>query len=119
MEIVYASILLMVYREYITSDLWRIRKRRYFETHERKCRGCNSRKRIHLHHKTYKRLGEERDADLVPLCHSCHTALHTRQKDTGQNLWRLTEEFIKNKKRRYKNTRLKKRPTNKRKPRSR
>ena len=119
MEIVYASILLMVYRDYITSDLWRIRKRRYFETHERKCRACNSKKRIHLHHKTYRRLGEERDADLVPLCHSCHTALHIRQKNTGQNLWRLTEEFIKNKKRRYKNSRLKKRPTNKRKPRRR
>ena len=85
----------MTYRDYITSDLWRIRKRRYFETHERKCRACGSRKRIHLHHKTYRRLGEERDADLVPLCHSCHTTLHIRQKNTGQNLWRLTEEFIK------------------------
>jgi phage terminase large subunit GpA-like protein len=104
----------MTYRDYITSDLWRIRKRRYFETHERKCRACSSRKRIHLHHKTYKRLGEERDADLVPLCHSCHTSLHTRQKKSGENLWLLTEEFIRGKKRRYKNNRTKKRSTTKR-----
>jgi len=101
----------MTYREYITSDLWRIRKRRYFETHERKCRACSSRKRIHLHHKTYRRLGEERDADLVPLCHSCHTNLHIRHKNTGENLWKLTEEFVRNKKRRHKSYRTKKRST--------
>lgn len=104
----------MTYREYITSDLWRIRKRRYFETHDRKCRACGSKKRIHLHHKTYRRLGEERDADLVPLCHSCHTALHIKHKKSGQNLWKLTEEFIRSKKRRHKNSRTKKRSSWKR-----
>ena len=88
----------MIYREYITSEKWRKRKQFYFETHDRKCRACGSLKRIHLHHKTYRRLGEERDADLVPLCHNCHTSLHREQKRSEENLWIFTEKFIRNKK---------------------
>ena len=87
----------MIYREYITSDLWKKRKQNYFKTHDRKCKACGSLKRIHLHHKTYRRLGEERDADLVPLCHVCHTSLHRQQKKSGENLWIATENFIRNK----------------------
>lgn len=88
----------MIYRDYITSDKWKKRKQDYFETHIRKCRACNSSKRIHLHHKTYRRLGDERDADLIPLCHICHSSLHRSQKKSGQNLWIATEEFIRRKK---------------------
>ena len=29
-----------------------------------------------LHHRTYERLGREADRDLIPLCRSCHSALH-------------------------------------------
>lgn len=90
----------MIYREYITSDRWKKRREDYFEKHARKCRACGSLKRIHLHHKTYRRLGEERDADLVPLCHVCHTTLHRQQKKSGENLWIATESFIRNKKKR-------------------
>jgi len=89
----------MIYREYITSDEWKKRKERYFENHVRRCRACGSAKRIHLHHKTYRRLGQERDADLVPLCHLCHSALHRIQKQSGQNLWIATEVFIRGKER--------------------
>lgn len=99
----------MMYREYMTSQQWVKRKRDYFETHRRVCKACGSLKRIHLHHKTYRRLGFERDADLVPLCHKCHTNLHRMQKASGQNLWSATEDYIRSKKRRYKNSRVVKR----------
>jgi 5-methylcytosine-specific restriction endonuclease McrA len=39
--------------------------------------------RIHLHHITYENAGNETIEDVVPLCPSCHTLLHSifRRKD--------------------------------------
>jgi hypothetical protein len=31
---------------------------------------------VDLHHRTYDRLGRETDRDLIPLCRTCHGALH-------------------------------------------
>lgn len=99
----------MTYREYLTSEKWKKRRQCYFDKHLHKCRACNSEKRIQLHHKTYRRLGEERDADLVPLCFNCHKNLHAIQKRTGTNLWIATEEYIRSKRKRFKSKQLKKR----------
>jgi 5-methylcytosine-specific restriction endonuclease McrA len=79
------------------SNKWRNRRTLYFETHKRECRACHVLKEIHLHHKTYKNLGNERDADLVPLCSKCHSAIHRRQKKTKGSLWLITEKFIRDK----------------------
>lgn len=83
---------------------WAERKKRYFFNHERKCRACGSCSSIELHHKTYARMGEERDQDLVALCRRCHKALHAEQKRTKENLWKATESFIRKKKTRIKNS---------------
>jgi len=99
------TIVVMNYREYIKSEAWRKRRFWYFETHDKKCRKCNSVHRIQLHHKTYKRLGGERDADLVALCYQCHKKLHKMQKESGQNLWSATEDFLRKRKRKTKSGR--------------
>jgi hypothetical protein len=41
-----------------------------------------------LHHRTYERLGREAGADLIPLCRSCHGALH-RILETDRSWRRL------------------------------
>ena len=41
-----------------------------------------------LHHRTYERLGREAAADLIPLCRSCHGALH-RILETDRSWRRL------------------------------
>jgi hypothetical protein len=97
------------YTAYMKSKEWAIRRYSYFDTHNKQCRACDSVKLIQLHHKTYVRLGDERDQDLVPLCKKCHTALHTFQRKSGINLWRATEIFIKKKHSRRKTVQTNKR----------
>lgn len=82
------------YVKYIGSAEWTARKREYYETHHCECRTCGSdSKEIHLHHRTYARLFDEADADLMPLCISCHAALHFVQKsfkitvEEGTEIW--------------------------------
>lgn len=41
---------------------------------------CGETERIHLHHKTYERIGEELLTDLVPLCPNCHTLVHVLER---------------------------------------
>lgn len=43
--------------------------------HGRKCNMCNGRAN-HVHHRTYRRIGNERPKDLVPLCKFCHGLVH-------------------------------------------
>lgn len=65
------------YREYMASPAWSRRKRRWYRCHlRRRCRVCWKRK-VHLHHRDYSRLGRERNRDLIPLCEKHHRDLHT------------------------------------------
>ncbi len=68
------------YDTYISSARWRNRRREYFATHRRECAGCGATQGIALHHKTYVRKGAELDADLVPVCQPCHTAIDVYHK---------------------------------------
>jgi len=43
-----------------------------------KCEKCHERKRLDVHHKTYKRLGKERMSDLQALCRDCHDKEHRK-----------------------------------------
>lgn len=84
------------YRDYITSDEWREFRIKYYETHKKECRACGSKLKVNLHHKTYKRLGAERLADVVPLCEYHHSELHKKVRKNKLNLWTATEEYIRN-----------------------
>jgi hypothetical protein len=69
------------YNKYINSREWAARKASYYETHHKECRSCGSDERdMHLHHRTYARIYQEEDGDLVPLCSECHAMLHLFQK---------------------------------------
>lgn len=60
------------YNQYLNSDIWRETKKKKKRT---KC-VCGSNKKLHLHHKTYERVGDEHLRDLVWLCKECHEYLH-------------------------------------------
>lgn len=49
---------------------------------------------MHLHHRTYKNLGNERLMDLVPMCQECHDIIHrlyrTDHRWKRKGLWVLT-----------------------------
>lgn len=76
-----ANLLFDGHAQYISSPEWIDRKKKYYDTHRRECRSCGSwEKVIHLHHKTYKRIYNEDDSDMMPLCSDCHSSLHFVQK---------------------------------------
>lgn len=84
-----------LWRVYMQSPEWAARKVEYYSRHPKVCAACSATKPIHLHHMTYKRLTEERDSDLVPLCMSCHRTVHKFHKsERGLSLMAATKRFI-------------------------
>ncbi len=70
------------YAAYIKSPEWRLVRKAYFASRLRqRCVVCDATKNIHLHHRTYKRLGQERLHDLEPLCAPCHAATHDLHRE--------------------------------------
>ena len=66
----------LTYKEYIQSDGWKVRRLRALALAENRCQVCNSPNAPQVHHRTYERLGHERDADLIVLCRDCHRLFH-------------------------------------------
>ncbi len=78
------------YLSYMSGPRWPARRRRYYASHERKCRACGSRQEIQLHHLRYSRLGNEQDRDLMALYgNRCHP-LVTRLTRMGVNRYLAT-----------------------------
>ena len=83
---------------YLASDGWKKRRKQYFSAHEEACLACGSKKEIHLHHKTYVRLGRELDEDLVPLCQGCHHRVHALEKLSPDGLAAVTDRYVRSRK---------------------
>ncbi|MGA2471603.1 MAG: HNH endonuclease [Solirubrobacteraceae bacterium] len=69
------------YREdYLHSAHWRERRERSLALAGYRCQRCGNPALpgipLDPHHKTYKRLGHERDRDIEVLCRNCHDAEH-------------------------------------------
>lgn len=64
------------YSEYLKSEWWQQRRLKSLARAEHRCQVCNAGSRLEVHHRTYERLGHERDADLVVLCRNCHELFH-------------------------------------------
>lgn len=86
----------MDYAEYIQSSAWRAKREKYWASKMPKDCYCCGKPRhagMHLHHRTYKNLGNERLMDLVPVCQSCHDRIHQLHKDPHwkrKGLWATT-----------------------------
>lgn len=89
------------YHDYIKSDAWKRKRQEYYSSNLYKnlkgsgkwnCYCCESHdKPLDLHHKTYKRLGNENIAvDLIPVCRDCHQEIHILEK-SGLQLWDATK----------------------------
>ena len=82
------------YEAYINSDAWSRRRELYFTKHPKRCVACGETEKIHLHHKTYARMGRELDKDLSALCEFCHSTLHRWHQEVGGDLLDISEDFI-------------------------
>ena len=71
------------YDTYLNSEEWK-RKREWvliFWNHE--CALCSSAINLHIHHRTYERLGNEKITDLIVLCKACHDHFHVLKLAVG------------------------------------
>ena len=90
------------YAAYIQSDAWRAVRRRFWASKLPKtcfiC-GADPMPGMHLHHRTYKNLGNEMLKDIVPTCPGCHEEIHrlyeSDPKWRAQGLWGVTKALRK------------------------
>lgn len=76
------------YRKRISSKAWRDLRRRLIASADFRCALCATKvcdwSKLEIHHKTYDRLGRERDSDLEVLCKQCHEIRDAdRSRDTA------------------------------------
>ena len=66
------------YSKYLRSNKWRKTRTRILTRDKNKCRHCDSKESLEVHHITYKRIYREKPKDLITLCKSCHMKEHAR-----------------------------------------
>lgn len=94
------------YENYLKTRHWRrIRNRKILS--DGVCFLCGKDQNLQVHHRTYKRLGEEKESDLIVLCRECHKLMHTDQH-TRKFVERLSIESRKKKSNKPKNRKKKK-----------
>lgn len=64
------------YHAYLQSDKWGTKRQLALERAYHRCQLCNSPDNLHVHHRTYERLGNEKPEDLTVLCKDCHEMFH-------------------------------------------
>ncbi len=64
------------YNAHMQSDKWRRIRTKVLRRAAGVCEGCGERHPEHVHHKDYRRLGDEMLFDLVAVCSICHQKLH-------------------------------------------
>src|SRR5208282_1532033 len=82
------------YQAYLRSDAWKICCAKVFAAAKGICLGCGRRAET-VHHRSYERLGNEADADLVALCWDCHQACHLHHVEhADEGLWVASNAVI-------------------------
>jgi len=71
------------YAAYLESAHWHEVRRRCLWRWDYRCAVCHSAQFVDVHHRTYKRLGRERDTDVIALCRKCHTLFHEHRVLAG------------------------------------
>ena len=69
------------YQTYIASAAWKQCADAAKARAGWRCQVCNkssTQVALDAHHRTYERLGRERDADITVLCHECHAKFHDK-----------------------------------------
>ena len=95
------------YSDYLKSRHWAKFKAKYRSKAIYQCCLCESTEKLQLHHKTYQRVGNEKIGDCVYLCANHHLLVH-KCRDKAWLDKHLQGKFKKGKKKRYWNSKRKK-----------
>src|SRR5262249_32313579 len=66
----------MMYRDYLGSMAWSLKRLQILARDNFQCQSCGSEYNLQAHHLSYSRIFRERPNDLVTLCRTCHQNLH-------------------------------------------
>lgn len=81
------------YNEYINSDLWKERKKKFISSENHNyCKVCGSKEKLNVHHIDYSKMWNEPNSHLVTLCNFHHIWFH---KMFWMNIKR-TKSYIRN-----------------------
>ena len=68
------------YRKYLQSEHWKAFRLKALERAGYACQLCNRKQKdgatLHVHHRSYTRIGHEDEMDVVVLCSECHKKFH-------------------------------------------
>lgn len=84
------------YTEYLSSSLWRSKRRRFIAAVDGSCVACGSLDNLVVHHRCYSEailFGTEDDY-LVLLCNSCHERVELTSKKTKRGLLHVDAELM-------------------------
>lgn len=68
------------YKDYLNTKHWEFLRIQIGVKCKRTCQSCSKvfeERNYHVHHITYKRIGQERLNDLILVCKECHRKLHS------------------------------------------
>ena len=83
------------YTEYLKTIHWKnLKTRMYKSKYKYECHCCKCKTGLQLHHKTYKRVGNEHLNDLTWLCKICHEEVHLYATDNSK-LWSASRKVKK------------------------
>ena len=75
------------YVKYLKSTRWKALSRRAKQRAGWRCQLCNSKGRLNAHHRSYERVGTDKEIyDLIVLCERCHLLAHLGHLHTEQAL---------------------------------
>lgn len=68
------------YDTYLNTRHWKETRELKLVEAGNRCQVCNATSNLHVHHRTYDRIGREDMADLTVLCATCHKVFHDNGK---------------------------------------
>jgi len=84
------------YSTYLCSEHWlALRKKLMSRKAHQYCRVCLSTSSLELHHRTYKRIGNGDERDVIAVCRGCHQEIHDWAKKSGRSVRLATKDIIK------------------------
>jgi len=69
------------YYVYLRSKIWKRKRLKTLVKANYLCESCKKNKATQIHHKTYKRIFNEKQNDLIALCNVCHKMEHNLLSD--------------------------------------
>lgn len=66
------------YHKYLQSEHWKAIRNEAIERAGGRCQLCNKPGILHVHHRTYENVSNEKPGDLIVLCGHCHAKFHDK-----------------------------------------